>query len=248
MCSFAARPIYLVVAVAVLSAAVAEPDAPGHGQVQQGPPGDATRGGPPGGAGGRHGGRGRGGRRGRHGKKDKDCDKKKGSPGADAKISQGEATGGVGPSSADAMRGHGQWQASAAGDSHGHSRSADATRGHGQFLGGAAEDSKSSHGQSKDGSAGKKGLSRDMIPFVVLAAAGVVLTLTTCVVVVSWRRCRANSARSLQSDAARLEQGEAGQGSVAKDVVATGVPIDNNVVITGIPVNGEGASSAAGKV
>merc|ERR1712066_58427 len=131
----------------------------------------------------------------------------------------GNGTGG------DAKRSHGQLQASAAGDSDGRSRSADAARGHGH----------------------KKGLSRDMIPFVVLAAAGVVLSLTTCVAVVSWRRCRAKNARSLQSDAARVEQGEAGQGCVAEGVAATGVPVDGNVVVTGIPVSGEGAS-AAGKV
>merc|ERR1740121_3533397 len=167
----------------------------------------------------------------------KDCDKDKGGP------------------SADAARRHDQSKGASAGDSKSSSPSADAKRSHGQLQDGAAGDSnggspsadaKGRHGQLQDGAPRSKGVSNDMMPFVVLAAAAVVLTLTACVVIVSCRRCRAKDPRSLQSDAARLEQGEVGQDNATKGVVITGVPMDSNVV-TGIPVE-HGGASAAGEV
>merc|ERR1712066_29339 len=102
-------------------------------------------------------------------------------------------------------------------------------------------------GQLKGDAADAKGfigISHDKMPFVVAGVAVVVLTLTAVVAMVFCRRCRAKASRSLQSDAARVEQGEVAEGSATKDVVTTGVPFDNTVV-TGIPVDHEGASASA---
>merc|ERR1711920_1079939 len=88
------------------------------------------------------------------------------------------------------------------------------------------------------------GISNDKMPFVVAGVAVVVLTLTAVAAMVFCRRCRAKASRSLQSDAARVEQGEVAEGSAAQDVVTARVPYDNNVV-TGIPVDHESVSASA---
>merc|ERR1712060_653044 len=105
-------------------------------------------------------------------------------------------------------------------------------------------------GQLKGDAADAKafiGIGHDKMPFVVAGVAVVVLTLTAVVAMVFCRRCRAKAVRSLQSDAARQEQGEVAEGSVTKDVVTTGLYFDNNVV-TGIPVDHASVSASAKEV
>merc|ERR1712151_1386771 len=71
---------------------------------------------------------------------------------------------------------------------------------------------------------------------------------TVVAAMVFCRRCRAKASRSLQSDAARVEQGEVAEGSIAKDVVTIGVPFDNSLQSDAARVEqGEVAEGSAAK-
>jgi len=83
--------------------------------------------------------------------------------------------------------------------------------------------------------------SKDLtISLAVLVVAVIVSVLTTCFVMTYCRKCRAKFVGSVQSDVARLEQAELGQGSARPDVV-------EGVVVAIIPSD-PGSAAPAGKV